>query len=42
MITVKAWRLKMKPGWVCMPEIADLHHYDEEQVQVPDLDLDPY
>ncbi len=34
---MEAWGLKMEPWRVCMPVVADLQHFDEEQ----DLDLDP-
>jgi hypothetical protein len=32
----------MKPGRVCLPVVADMNHFDEEQMQDPDLDLDPH
>jgi hypothetical protein len=35
---MEAQRLKMEPWRVCMPGVADFHHFDEEQ----DPDPDPY
>jgi hypothetical protein len=32
----------MKPGKVCMLVVADMHYLDKEQVQDPDMDLDPH
>jgi hypothetical protein len=31
---MEAWRLKMQTWRVCRPVVADLHHLDEEQVQI--------
>jgi hypothetical protein len=30
MLTMKAWRLKLKLGRVCRSVVADSHHFDED------------
>ncbi len=33
-LTMEAWELKMEPWRVCMPEVADLHHFDKIRIKV--------
>ncbi len=37
-LTMEAWRLKMEPQRVCIPIVAHLYHFDEEQDPDPDPD----
>jgi hypothetical protein len=39
-LTIEAWRLKTEPWRVFRLVVADLSHFDEEQVQDPNPD--PY
>jgi hypothetical protein len=36
-LTIEAWKLKREPWRVCRPVVADLHHFDEENVPFPHL-----